>query len=316
MKFTLAKISTALVLGSLTLGASAKVDIDHNFANLEQDVHYIGKDGQMVRGKRCAHEHISIARKSKIEKKVAAHRAANGVNELTEALGTTAAIGNRNISVQFHVIYKESRKGGVEGNVSDGQIMDQIDILNSAFSGTGFSYTLGGITRTNNSRWYDRCLSSNVESSMKSALAVDPANNLNVYSCNPAQGILGYAQFPDSYAESSHMHGVVLLDESLPGGSAAPYNLGDTATHEVGHYLGLYHTFQGGCNAPGDSVSDTPAEASAAYGCPTGRDTCSGGGADPILNFMDYTDDSCMNQFSSGQVTRAHAMMDTYRPNL
>lgn len=316
MKFNLAKISTAVVLGSLALGASAKVEmgIEHNFENLEQDIHFHGADGKMHRGKRCALEKITAERKVKIEKALAATRKAKGLelNELT----SLATAGNRNITVQFHVVYKESKRGGVEGNISDSMIFDQIDVLNDSFAGTGFTFTLGNITRTKNNKWYTGCLSSSNERSMKQSLAIDPANNLNVYSCRPAQGVLGYAQFPDSYAENSYMHGVVLLDESLPGGSAAPYNLGDTGTHEVGHYLGLYHTFQGGCNAPGDSVSDTPAEASAAYGCPTGRDTCAGGGADPILNFMDYTDDSCMNEFTNGQMTRAHQMMDTYRPNL
>lgn len=229
------------------------------------------------------------------------------------ALGsfTKAATGGV-INVYVHVIWTSSGTGGP----TVGQMSSQINVLNAAYAATGWSFNVVSTDYTNNSTWYTAGYGTSAEAEMKNALRQGTADDLNIYYNNMGGGLLGWATFPSSYASQPSNDGVVILYSSLPGGSAAPYNLGDTATHEVGHWMGLYHTFQGGCSRTGDSVSDTPAERSAAYGCPVGRDSCAGRkypGADPITNFMDYTDDACMDRFSGGQDTRMDAQWTSYR---
>ncbi|HKX84553.1 MAG TPA: zinc metalloprotease, partial [Pyrinomonadaceae bacterium] len=227
-------------------------------------------------------------------------------------LGFADDVTGGTINVYFHVINKGT--GIANGDVPSSQITSQINVLNAAYAPWGWSFNLVATTRTTNATWYTAGYNSSAESQMKNALRQGTADDLNIYSNNMGGGLLGWATFPSSYNSQPKMDGVVLLYSSLPGGSAVPYNLGDTGTHEVGHWMGLYHTFQGGCNGSGDSVSDTPAERSPAYGCPSGRDSCRNkAGLDPITNFMDYTDDACMDRFSAGQDSRMDSMFTTYR---
>ena len=232
----------------------------------------------------------------------------------TSRAPSPARLADATIPVYFHVINKGSSLA--DGNIPDGQIADQIAVLNAAYAGSG-NFTLAGTDRTTNPTWFTAGQGSAAEAAMKAALRQGSADDLNIYSLAPAGNLLGWATFPWNYSAAPSQDGIVVLFSSLPGGAASPYNLGDTATHEVGHWQGLYHTFQNGCNRKGgDLVADTPAERSPAFGCPEGRDTCkgkAGTGVDPIHNFMDYTDDSCMNHFTAGQMARMDAQWTIYR---
>ncbi|MDH4071309.1 MAG: M43 family zinc metalloprotease, partial [Ignavibacteria bacterium] len=272
----------ALTLSVLTWPATGQ--------DLPKDISFAGPDGTIVEGVRCAT--IDTA-------------PPEGWAHDTPPLDGTVYV-----PIAFHVITSVS---GV-GSLTDQQLQRQVDTLNTSFDESGFQFFINSIDRTANDTWF-YSTSSN-DGSMKAALAIDPAHNLNLYTANIGGGILGYAYLPWQFPESNTLHGVVVLYSSLPGGSAFPYNLGATATHEVGHYLGLYHTFEGGCSGNGDFVDDTPAEASPAFGCPVGRNTCTSPGVDPIHNYMDYTDDICMFEFTPGQAERMDWAVTTYKPGL
>ncbi|WP_437754064.1 zinc metalloprotease [Sorangium sp. So ce1389] len=216
------------------------------------------------------------------------------------------------IPVHVHVINKGA--GVANGDVTDAMIAEQISVLNAAYASTRFSFELVSTDRTTNATWFTMGSGSTAERNAKRALRTGGSDHLNLYTANPGDGLLGWATFPSSYARNPADDGVVVAHTSLPGGNGVPYNLGDTATHEVGHWLGLFHTFQGECTKNGDSVADTASERSPAFGCPTGRDTCrNASGVDPIKNFMDYTDDACMDSFTAGQADRMSVQWDLYR---
>ena len=228
--------------------------------------------------------------------------------------------GSVTVPVYFHVVNKG--KGIENGDVPVTMLRAQIDVLNASYAGatgganTPYRFVLAGVDRTTNLAWFNAGIGTRAEREMKAALHVGNAAVLNFYTNNAGGTLLGWATFPFSYASDPLMDGVVCLYSSLPGGDCCdgvPYNQGDTGTHEVGHWLGLYHTFQDACSVYNDYVADTPAERAPAFRCPAGRDTCPTTGVDPIENFMDYTDDPCMYRFTPGQSARMEALTLQYR---
>ncbi|GAA3835604.1 zinc metalloprotease [Sphaerisporangium flaviroseum] len=219
--------------------------------------------------------------------------------------------GTVTVPLWIHVI-TDGRMG-----VPDTALDSQVETLNDAYGGrlggvdTGVRFVLKGVTHTDHPTWFREPLAN--EAVMKQRLRKGGRETLNLYIAQLGELVLGYATYPHWYQSRPALDGVVIDWRSLPGGALRDFSKGYTGVHEIGHWLGLLHTFENGCAQPGDSVDDTPPEALPAQGCPSGKDTCPDAGEDPVHNFMDYSHDRCMSEFTAGQAARMREMWVAYR---
>ncbi|MNF24020.1 Pregnancy-associated plasma protein-A [compost metagenome] len=229
--------------------------------------------------------------------------------------------GKIEIPVIVNVLYKTAAE-----NISDAQIQSQIDVLNQDFNATnsdfnsvpslfsgvaanvGITFVLETINRkaTTKTSWGTRDA---MKKTKQGGLnPTSPTTKLNIWACTIGGGILGYAQFPGG---SSATDGVVIDSKyfGLSGTASYPYNLGRTATHEVGHWMNLRHIW-GDATCGSDLVADTPTHNTANYGVPVfpHYSTCTGTPVEMTMNYMDYTDDRGMYMFSNGQKSRIDAI--------
>jgi hypothetical protein len=228
----------------------------------------------------------------------------------------------KNIPVVFNVLYANAAE-----NVSLAQLQSQIDVLNEDYGATnsdysnipslfqsvasgdvGFSFTLQNVVRKSTTKRSWRTNDDMKKASKGGIDPTDPAHVLNIWVCTLANGILGYAQFPGGPLATD---GVVLLNTGTGrvGTAAAPYGLGRTATHEIGHWANLRHIW-GDATCGNDQVADTPLHNASNGGCPAypHLSTCTGTPVEMTMNYMDYTYDACMYMFSAGQKARMHAV--------
>jgi len=244
------------------------------------------------------------------------------------------------IPVVVHVIYNTTAQ-----NISDAQINSQIAVLNQDYRNLNtdgantpsvfqslradieVEFCLAtvdpngnpttGITRTQTSTTSFQMSNNAMKFTAQGGHDIWDRNKyLNIWVCNLAGGLLGYAQFPGGTASTD---GVVILYTAFGnmGTAQAPYNKGRSATHEIGHWLHLYHIWgdDGGACTGTDEVTDTPNSADAYYGCPSHpQTTCSS--QDLFMNYMDYVDDACMFMFTQGQKARMVATLNNQRASL
>ena len=258
-----------------------------------------------------------------------------------EKLSARSNVMNELYTVPLHIIivHRPFDVIGRGSNISEARIRSQIEALNQDFlrqnrdavntpnifpaAGAQVQFCLAktdprgnatnGISRYPTSQDFDAN-----EIAIKSETSWNPKRYLNVWVAPDIDG-LGYAYLPStSDLPDPDEDGVVVLTEAFGGpnsGAEAPFDLGRTLTHEVGHYLGLDHIWGEGCNID-DGISDTPDQADYNEGCPRHPSPSCNNSGDMFMNYMDYTDDDCLNAFTHGQVVYMRRILETSRADL
>ena len=296
--------AVVLVLAGAVAPAHAALPVSERATATCFDPTTVGAGAKGGRADDRDHRDVSAAEQRVIEERTA---------QILRAQGPARPAVDVTVPVYVHVMAAADGTG----DVSDRQIRDQVAVLNRTFGGgessaaadTAFTFTLAGVDRYYNDAWHNDQNSNQY----RKATRLGGADALNIWLVEFQY--LGIATFPWDYPNQGDIDGIRVLWSSLPGGSETNYDLGETATHEAGHWFGLYHVFQGGCKESqgGDQVADTPAQSIATNGCPEGQDSCAGGGLDSIHNYMDYSYDSCYDQFTPDQSTRMDEMWAAYR---
>ncbi|OAA72606.1 metalloprotease MEP1-like protein [Cordyceps fumosorosea ARSEF 2679] len=215
-----------------------------------------------------------------------------------------------------HIIQSAAGTSPASGYISRQQIDAQMRVLNQEYAIANVAFNYVNTSYTVNSRWANAAYpGDSIESEMKPRLRVGGRLDLNLFYIPGWRGS-GVCRFPNWIGRNDEylsIDGCMQASDSFPDGTRN--RRGFLTVHEVGHWVGLLHTFQGGCNG-GDQVADTPAEATPnreTY-CPTNRDTCPNHpGYDPIENHMDYSLESCKTGFTRGQAERLRQMVLMYR---
>ncbi|PWY68042.1 hypothetical protein BO70DRAFT_155503 [Aspergillus heteromorphus CBS 117.55] len=272
----------------------------------------------------------------------AEHRRFGMIESQPDTVGEDNRQALRSIEIEtwFHIVSSEA----AANSVSDEMITSQFSYIQKAYESATITYRLQGVTRQVSDVW----ARNDDELAMKSALRRGNYSTLNVYFQTDLQAssndgsrasfgsknrgtdvsdessnVLGFCTLPDSSVNGSSPRssyikdGCNVLAQTMPGGSLAHYNQGGTAVHEIGHWNGLLHTFEGeSCSADneGDFIDDTPEQSQPTNGCPIGKDSCPDlPGLDAIHNFMDYSSDDCYESFTSDQERRMRNMWSAMR---